>query len=152
MTCYRLNTLEYPILLSLNMLDCMVFDEWVKLHVADRSHPQSKNFVMGVKNVVTQNLMTAPQAYSFKLMVSARAIKWFSPILPTYFFACLRNFSSKIFIKNNPKSHNDTQCSFKLKLIWIKASFENSFHRSIKSHDQTINTHQHTSESNLLKV
>ena len=75
MTCYRLNTLEYPILLWLNMLDCMAFDVWVKLHVADRSHPQSKNFVMGVENAVTQNLMTALQAYSFKLMVSARAIK-----------------------------------------------------------------------------
>ena len=31
MACYRLNTLEYPILLWLNMLDCMAFDVWVKL-------------------------------------------------------------------------------------------------------------------------
>ena len=45
MACYRLNTLECPILLWLNMLDCMAFDVWVKLPVADRSHPQSKNFV-----------------------------------------------------------------------------------------------------------
>ena len=30
-----LNTLEYPILLWLNMLDCMAFDVWVKLPVAD---------------------------------------------------------------------------------------------------------------------
>ena len=75
MACYKRNTLEYPILLCLNMLDCMAFDVWVKLHGADRSCPQSKNFVMGMKNAVTQNLMTGPQAYSFKLMVSARAIK-----------------------------------------------------------------------------
>ena len=75
MACYRLNTLEYPILLWLNRLDCMAFDVWVKLHVADRSCPQSNNFVTGVKKAVTQNLMTAPQAYSFKLMVSARAMK-----------------------------------------------------------------------------
>ena len=100
---------------------------------------------MCVKNVVTQNLMTAPQTYLFKLMVSAREIKWFSPILPIYFFACLRNFSSKIFIKINPQSHNDIHCSFKLKLIWIiKASFENTVSIETSNHMTKLLTHINT--------
>ena len=82
-------------------------------------------------------------------MVSARAIKWLSPILPIHFFACLRNFSSKIFVKINPQSHNDIHCSFKLKLIWIiKASFENTVSIETSNHMTKLLTHINTPQYN----